>query len=263
MTAENAETAKLEKQPLLYNEALIKIRQAEEFLHHHDPDGDLTIHWWKPSESSVISRNFVETTKNYPLAKVEFDSSEEVTEWEKANKSNSIFSLGSAVVGSMLFGGLLSVLGGTAFYAPMVCIPLGIAGSIYYNSLFYDGVGENRLQRAIIKMFFGRKAKQKLKENKLSYSRHLELKEPFDILVELTRQELESDNVFNIINEYLNTQGKHLILDENGRFKEFELEEYEKIHPEILEQKHEKSKHEIMEQIELKVNKLKQQELLP
>lgn len=265
MTAESAETIKTEKQLLLYNEALIRVHQAEELLHHHDPDGDLTIHWWEPSVSSVVSRNFVAATKNYPLAKVEFDNNEEATAWEKANKDNSILSLGSAVVGSVLFGVLLTVLGGveTAFYAPMVCVPLGIAGSVYYNSLFYDGVGENRLQRAIIKIFFGRKAKQKLEENKKDYSRYLELKEPFDVLVKLTRQELESENVFNIINEHLNAQGKHLILGEDGRFKEFELEEYEKVHPEILEQKHEKNKKDIMEQIELKFNRIKQQELLP
>lgn len=169
------------------------------------------------------------------------------------------------MIGSVILGILLTVLDGigASLYAPMVLMPLGIAGSIYSKRLLYDGINENRFQRTIIKMFFGRKSKQKLKENRLEYSRYKELKKAFDILVELTRQELESENVFNIVNETLNKQGKHIVLEEGSNIRQLEFEEYAKNHPEVLEQKYEKSKEEIMEQIEFKLNKLKRQELLP
>lgn len=251
------------KDPLTYEEALQKIYEANRTIQEIGIFDFSHINYWRNGTSLEVGGEFLEKLKVYPLKGEKVNSLKNIKQWIRNTKINSYVSLGVGTGVFAITGSLIHLVAGVGFeYIYLTSFPLVLGGMVfsYYNGRLCDGITDNIFQRAIIKLFFSKKSKKKLENNREKFIKYKELEEPQKIFVELTRKELEKENVFNIINETAEENGGYVVLTEDGHFHRVSREKYEELNPQIpLEEQALKSS-KLMKQIEIKMKAFNESE---
>ena len=251
------------KEPLTYEEALQKIYEANRTIQEIGIFDFSHINYWRNEASLEMGGEFLETVKFYPLKDEKVIMLERIKEWIHTTKINSYISLGMGTGVFAITGSLTHLVAGVGFeYIYLTSFPLvlGGIGFSYYNGRLCDGITDNIFQRAIIKLFFGKKSKKKLENNREKFMKYKELEEPQKIFLELTRKELEKENVFNIVNENAGENGGYVVLTEGGNFYRVPREKYEELNPQILLEEQALKSSKLMKQIEIKIKALNESE---
>lgn len=119
-----------------------------------------------------------------------------------------------------------------------------------FSSKLYNGITNNSFERAVIKLFFNKEAKMKLEDYRQKFEEYKKLEEPYRLVVELTRAQLEKDQVFKTLHE----GGYYAILNDEGEKVMLSDEEYKRRNPTIAEKKLSERHNKLMKQIEAKMS---------
>lgn len=133
----------------------------------------------------------------------------------------------SWLIGTAMTGTAISLFGMSALY--FIPFAIGAFVSGFSTTRFYKGTKDNKLRWLLSSIFLGKKSRKAI----LGYREELEkfnsLREPFELLVELVRKEIEADNLLEIVNKKPDKNGYYIIMLDNGLLTKVTKEKYQKM----------------------------------
>lgn len=262
---EKAQTQEIEKRaPLTYAEAMQKLYEAKRSIDKLSIFDYSCVHYWHHGTSLENGGEFAEVLKVYPLKGENVSTLLGIKQWVRKMRKSSRIMLGTGIGTSLITAipvHLIANVGVEALALTLSSTIIGTAIYAYYNSRLYDGINQNIFQRAIVKMFFTKKSKKKLEANRQKFIEYKKLEEPLKAFIELTRKELERDNVFNIVNRNPSKTNGYVVLTEDGKLYKVSREEYEELNPKLLADKQLAKRDNLLEQLQIKMKAFEEAEM--
>lgn len=224
MALENLKTKQeLEiKNPLTREQALERIYQLEkEILKVKPVDPDFA-YWFNGTGDDYSLKGdhvFDAFLPKFPLIPdVEMTNSALV-----ARKSSARYSWIAGVIST---GALLSLFGISAYCFIPVLVGAFVSG--FQTTRFYDGSKNNKIRWILSSIFLGKKSRRSISSYMHKAEEFESLKESFELLSELVRQEIEMDNLLEIVNKEPDKNGNYITYLPTGKFVKINKEQYQK-----------------------------------
>lgn len=235
-------------------------RQLKTLLYFADPN---LRHWgWGENDTPRSQRFNLQKSATYGatlryLPLHNFSDSSHVVPYIESQKFLSRYAFGT---GLLLAGGFTVFFG----FSPVIFLPLAIGAFVsgFSSTRLYYGTKKNKLRWIISSFFLGKKSRKTIKGHQEKMERFDFLKESYEMLVNLTLQEVESDNLLNIANTEPDAKGNYIAFLEHGEFARVDETRYRELRIKSIKLKPKEEVLQITHQmIENKFKSLKFREL--